>query len=341
MKTLFSALLVSTFLTLPAVAADTAAPSLNDIITATNFIVADQCSGTLISTKYKLILTNNHCLEGYVDKVSKDETQPDGTIESKDREVYKDMELKQKAYHNFKEVSSSSFQSKILFHSQKYDLALLQITADTIPQTIWSHVLPTDNTVARGDHVYVVGNPYLLDANLTSGVVSSTNRSLHWDETNEDVAYYGIDAGVNPGNSGGALYDANFNLIGVPGATIRGATGLGFAIPVETIHKFLAAHCYTDVYDDKAKSFNECMQAKFDKVNDARVKAGKPALDKPKDWNDEETLGGPGTAVHASISDLGVHPVKPAPVVAPPVAAPAPTFSHLMADWVKGWLAGE
>ena len=42
---------------------------MNSDITQTNFIVADQCSGTLISLKEKLVLTNNHCLEGYVDLI--------------------------------------------------------------------------------------------------------------------------------------------------------------------------------------------------------------------------------------------------------------------------------
>ena len=54
---------------------------MNAVINATNFIVADQCSGTLISLKYKLVLTNDHCLEGYVDKVEKDEEGASGKIE--------------------------------------------------------------------------------------------------------------------------------------------------------------------------------------------------------------------------------------------------------------------
>ncbi len=258
--------------------------TINEIMDQTNFIVAGQCSGTLISLKYKLVLTNDHCLSGYVDKVEKEETGKDGSVEKKTREVYRDLELKQKAYKDFEEVSSSSFQARILFHSAKYDLALLKIKADTIPQTLYSHVLPEGVPVARGDKVYVVGNPYMLDANLNEGVISSVSRMIHWDETNEDVHYYGVDAGVNPGNSGGSLYNAALQLIGVPGASMRGASGLGFAIPAPTIRGFLTEHCYEDVWNDAAKLDKKgCEQARLDKINAARAKAGLPPMDAPKE----------------------------------------------------------
>lgn len=267
-------------------------PDINEIINQTNFIVANQCSGTLISLKYRLVLTNDHCLEGYIDKVEKEETAKDGEVKSVKREVYKDMELKQKVYKDFKEVSASAFQAEILFHTPKYDLALLQIKAETIPQTIASHVLSDKEHVARGDHVFVVGNPHMLDANLNEGVISSVTRSIHWDETNEDVPYYGIDAGVNPGNSGGALYNADLELIGVPAATLRGATGLGFAIPAEMIRKFLDENCYEDVWNDKAaKDHDACESDKLEKTNAARAKAGLPPLDPPKKTSASATNG--------------------------------------------------
>lgn len=257
---------------------------MNEAINQTNFIVADQCSGTLISTKYKLVLTNNHCLEGYVDKVEKEETDKSGKVEKVTREVFKDMELKQKSYKDFEAVGSVSLQAKIISHITKYDLALLRIKADTIPQTLYSHVLADDKQVHRGDQVLVVGNPYMLDANLTKGVISSTNRVIHWDETNEDVPYYGVDAGINPGNSGGSLYNADGILIGVPAAGYRGATGLGFAIPAKLIREILTENCYEDVWNDAAKEDHAaCEKGKLDKTNATREKAGLPPLDVPKE----------------------------------------------------------
>lgn len=313
----------------------TISPAINDVIDQTNFIVADQCSGTLISLKYRLVLTNDHCLQGYVDKVEKEETGKDGSIEKKTREVYKDMELKQKTYKDFKEVSSASFQAKILFHSAKYDLALLKIKADSIPQAIASRVLPDDRHVIRGERVYVVGNPHMLDANLNEGVISSVNRTIHWDETNEEVSYYGIDAGVNPGNSGGALYNADMMLIGVPGAGMKGATGLGFAIPAETIRAFLTEHCYESVWNEAAKDKQACEQDKLDRENVIRVKAGLP----PRDATPEkDSMSGPADAViHATHADI--EKPAPAPVAAP--VAPAKPAVLPLSQRIINWLDGQ
>ena len=226
------------------------------------------------------MLTNDHCLEGYVDKIEKDETGPTGKVEKVTREVFKDMDLVQKAYQGFDEVGSTTYQAKILFHVRKYDLAILQIKADTITQSVFSQVLPPGKDVKRGDPVYVVGNPYMLDANLNEGHVSSINRKLTWDD-GEEIPYFGVDAGVNPGNSGGALYNSDLDLIGVPGAAMRGASGLGFAIPYTLIRKLLDENCYSDVWDAGAKQDHKtCEQAKLDKENAARAKAGLPPLDK-------------------------------------------------------------
>ena len=274
--------------------------NMNSDISQTNFIVADQCSGTLISLTEKLVLTNNHCLEGYVDKVEHDETGPSGKVEKVTREVFKDIELKQKVYKDFEPTGSTSLQAKIIAHSLKYDLALLQIKADTISQTVYSHVLPKDGVVQRGDTVYVVGNPYMLDANLTKGVISSVNRNLHWDEDNTDIPYYGVDAGVNPGNSGGALYNSDGVLIGVPGASIRGATGLGFAIPAKLIRQLLTENCYESVWNVKpdVPDHAACEQKKLDEENVIRAKAGLP----PKKI--EEIKDSFGSAVKASTMQI-------------------------------------
>lgn len=279
---------------------------MNAVIGQTNFIVADQCSGTLISLKYKLVLTNDHCLEGYVNKEDRDETEPNGEIKSVTREVFKDMELKQKSYQDFEEVSSASYQAKILFHVHKYDLAILQIKADALTQTLWSHILPADKTVARGDPVFVVGNPYMFDANLNEGHISSVTRRIKWDD-GEDIPYFGLDAGVNPGNSGGALYNSDGELIGVPAAGMRGATGLGFAIPVTLIRKVLKEHCFEDVYnsDPTVKDHAACEQDALDKENAIRVKAGLPPKEKPED---EESGGAGATGGKASSLILPARP---------------------------------
>ena len=281
---------------------------INALVNQTNFIVAGQCSGTLISLKHKLVLTNDHCLEGYVEKQEKDETGPNGKVEKVTREVFKDMELKQKAYQGFEEVGSTAYQARILFHVHKYDLAVLQIKADALTQTLWSHLLPKDRKVARGDPVFVVGNPYMLDANLNEGHISSITRKIQWDD-GEDIPYFGVDAGINPGNSGGALYNADGELIGVPAAGMRGASGLGFAIPIDLIRKVLTENCYQDVWDDdpKVADHDACEKKKRDDENALRARAGLPPKEAPEPDSDSRS----GTPAPARAQSMVLRPRSP------------------------------
>ncbi len=100
-----------------------------------------------------------------------------------------------------------------------------------------------------GQPVMAVGSPLGLEGTVTDGVISALNRPVCPGVHADDgwVAYEAIqtDAAVNPGNSGGALVDANGRLIGVnsaeamvggaesSGTELHGSIGLGFAIPVD------------------------------------------------------------------------------------------------------------
>jgi len=248
---------------------------LNKQIEQTNFLLElpdGLCSATLINLEYKLVLTNNHCVQDAISQVTKDDTS-EGEVKSKTFEVWHDMPLSQKAYKDFTPVGKTSLQSELIAHEAKYDLAIIQIKADKIPQSVAAKVAGPDFKIERGDPIYVVGNPLELDANLTKGIISSTTRRITW-EDGTDVPYYGVDAGVNPGNSGGALYSADGTFIGVPGAGIRGATGMGFAIPLSTVQKFLKENCYEDVYNPAAKKHDACEADKLADLNKARDKKG-------------------------------------------------------------------
>lgn len=240
---------------------------INKIINQTNFILDTGCSGTLISLKYKLVLTNHHCVE---DKILIRETQEanaEGEVKKIKREDFLDLTLTQRSYQGFRRVGESSYQAIIVAHKKKLDLALLQLRADAIPQTEYSRVLQDGKVVVRGDRVYVVGNPIGLDANLTSGIVSSTTRMLRvpWADDAE-VPFIQVDAGINPGNSGGALYNDEGYLIGVPAVGARGLTGIGLAIPYTLIRELLDGACYGDVWNTKADDHDACVKAKEEKA---------------------------------------------------------------------------
>lgn len=108
------------------------------------------------------------------------------------------------------------------------DLAVLKIDLPNLP------VATIRSTQQRiGDVVMAIGNPFGLGQTVTMGIVSATGRNQLGLNTYED--FIQTDAAINQGNSGGALIDANGNLIGINTAIFSqsgGSQGIGFAIPV-------------------------------------------------------------------------------------------------------------
>lgn len=253
--------------------------TLNSDVNATNFVLADQCSATLISLKYKLVLTANHCIDNYIDTQELDETEPNGEVKKVKREIRRDMALKQNSYQGFRNVGETTYQGVIVAHKRTNDLALLQIRADSIPQNVYSHVLPEGKSVVRGETAYAVGNPLMFDANVSRGIISSTTRMLRvsWADDHE-VPFLQSDAAINPGSSGGSLTNGDGELIGVTDASIPGYAGMGLAIPYTVVRDFLKANCYEDVYNAKAQDHDACVKDKRDEENKRREKAGDPPL---------------------------------------------------------------
>jgi len=87
--------------------------------------------------------------------------------------------------------------------------------------------------VEVGDPVLAIGAPYSLEQTATQGIVSAKGRSLPGDTV---VPFIQTDAAVNPGNSGGPLFDGAGNVIGINAqiySQTGGYQGLSFAIPID------------------------------------------------------------------------------------------------------------
>ena len=111
------------------------------------------------------------------------------------------------------------------------DLAILKITLDKLPVI----TLGDSDSLAVGDQVLAIGNPFGVGQTVTSGIVSALGRSQLGINTFEN--FIQTDAAIYPGNSGGALVDVNGNLMGINTAIYSrsgGSMGIGFAIPVST-----------------------------------------------------------------------------------------------------------
>ena len=224
---------------------------MNVQIDQTNFIVGRGCSGTLISTEYRLILTAHHCVSGDIKTVTRKEIGPDGKVEEVEYEKRNRVTISQKDYAKYETVGAISYQTEIIAYDKAHDLALLQLVGVNLRSSMSAPIRNAEVDIMRGERVFAVGNPLGFDATITSGVVSSTNRKfkVSWDQIDE-LALIQFDANVNGGNSGGALYDDTGRVIGVVVAGVRGSD-LGFAIPIFELYPMLDELCMASIYDDK------------------------------------------------------------------------------------------
>ena len=95
-----------------------------------------------------------------------------------------------------------------------------------------------------GMRVYAIGNPFGLERTMTTGIISSLNRTLRVTPQRSIKSIIQIDAAINPGNSGGPLLDSRGELIGMNTAIATGEgsrqnAGIGFAIPINLIQRIV------------------------------------------------------------------------------------------------------
>ncbi len=125
------------------------------------------------------------------------------------------------------------YKAKVLGQDAATDVAVIKIEAKNLPIV---H-MTASSTVQVGDYVLAIGSPYGFDETATAGIVSAKGRSLRPDEP---VPFLQTDVAVNPGNSGGPLFDGYGNVVGINSqiySSTGGFQGVSFAIPIE-----VAAH---------------------------------------------------------------------------------------------------
>jgi serine protease Do len=120
------------------------------------------------------------------------------------------------------------FKAKVLGADRSSDIAVLKIDAHDLPTV----QLGNSDQLGVGDYVLAIGEPFGLEETATAGIVSAKGRSLPGDGY---VPFIQTDAAVNPGNSGGPLFDANGTVVGINAqiySNSGGYQGVSFAIPI-------------------------------------------------------------------------------------------------------------
>jgi serine protease Do len=112
------------------------------------------------------------------------------------------------------------------------DLALLKArTTEKLPTV----KLGNSDDVRRGDAVIAIGNPLGYASSVSTGIISALDRDLKMSRIDH---FFQTDAEINQGNSGGPLFNAAGEVIGINTAILTvagssGSVGIGFAIPIE------------------------------------------------------------------------------------------------------------
>ena len=126
-------------------------------------------------------------------------------------------------------LDQREFKAKVLGSDKTTDVAVLKIDASGLPAIRAGS--PAKTRV--GEWVVAIGAPYGLEHTVTSGIVSAKSRSLPGDAV---VPFIQTDAAVNPGNSGGPLFNLDGEVIGINSQIFSrsgGFQGLAFAIPID------------------------------------------------------------------------------------------------------------
>lgn len=132
----------------------------------------------------------------------------------------------------------STHAAKLVGADPANDLAVIKVEApgDKLIPIAWAD----SNKVQVGMRVFALGNPFGLERTLTTGIVSSLNRSLRSENQRLIKGMIQTDAAINPGNSGGPLLNRRGELIGINTAIVSPAgqsSGIGLAIPANTARR--------------------------------------------------------------------------------------------------------
>jgi len=122
--------------------------------------------------------------------------------------------------------NGKKYKAKVIGKDAKTDLALLKIDTD---EKLSAVKLGDSDELKIGDWVIAIGNPFGLGYTVTAGIVSAKGRSLGLGAYDDFIQ---TDASLNPGNSGGPLFNLSGEVIGVNTAIVAGGQGIGFAIPI-------------------------------------------------------------------------------------------------------------
>lgn len=133
-------------------------------------------------------------------------------------------------------IDGKTYNGQVVWSNMDIDMSVVKIN----PKGLTAAKLGDSDKIEVGETVYAIGNPigYEFQRSVTSGIISALNRTIKFEENNEEIYMEDLiqtDATINPGNSGGPLINIDGEVIGINGVKITSAEGISFAIPINTV----------------------------------------------------------------------------------------------------------
>jgi len=137
-------------------------------------------------------------------------------------------------------LDGRSYNAEIIGTDEYTDLAVIKVNVDLA--LLNPLPLGDSSNLKVGESIAAIGNPFGLSGSMTSGIVSQLGRLLPSDSAYSIPDVIQTDAAINPGNSGGPLLNMRGEVVGINTAiqsTTGGFSGVGFAIPSQTVVKII------------------------------------------------------------------------------------------------------
>ena len=128
-------------------------------------------------------------------------------------------------------INDQDYDATIIGTDAQNDVAVIKVDASGLTAATYGN----SDQVAVGDLAVIIGNPLgELGGSVSAGIISATDRQVTLED--QQMTLIQTDASVNPGNSGGGMFNNNGQLVGLVVAKSSGedVEGLGFAIPINT-----------------------------------------------------------------------------------------------------------
>ncbi len=136
----------------------------------------------------------------------------------------------------------TEYKARLIGTDRETDLAVIKIDSKRALAPV---IIANSDGVQVGDWAVAIGSPFGLEASVTAGIVSATDRTSIGQQFQRFIQ---TDAAINPGNSGGPLLNIKGEVIGVNtmiATQSGGSQGIGFALPINTV-----VRVYNDIIRD-------------------------------------------------------------------------------------------